>query len=453
MRADQGSPAPRSTTPGGSRSLALLAGLAGLCIGSGVEVAGATRLALRHELTRSALRPALLVTLVLVAAAIGALKGGWMVDRWSRRTAIRVAATIGLVGAVLAAGAPVDGVIDAGRIVIALAVGALSAAAPVVVADLAPRKARGALVILVPLGAVVGLALAFVVDLVLGGGGAWRVVFGVPIVATAALIVLAGAIPVPAGGADGAAARPPHPWRMVASTAVRPALTLAVVLAVGQQLTGIDVLVGRARSLFDAIGITPDSANVWAAISIGFFSLMAILLARHHIDHDGRRKLLLLGSSALVASLAVLALLALLGGDARSEFVDYAAIPVLWVAVFAFALSLGSTGWVVISEIVPSPVRGMSAGVAYALRWLAALLVALTTRPLADAFGDSVVFGISAVVALGVYLVARRTPETMAMRLPAVAEETAGGEPSGAEPSTPAATPSDPGIGGDPRNN
>ena len=413
---------PATTQRGGLLTL-LVAGGAGLILGYGIEISGATALALRHELDRSALAPGALVSIVLAFAALGALLGGWFADRSTRRSAMFSGSLIVGFGAILGTAGFDAAVIDVGRAVIAFGVGSLSASVAIAVAEVASPARRGATVILVPLGAVVGLGLAFVADLFLGATGAWRAIFGLAIALAGGLGVLAWRWPRTDTAVAARASE--HPGRALGVAGVRPALALVLVLALGQQLTGIDVLVGRARSLFTAISVTPDSANVWAAISIGFFSLMAILLARHHIDHDGRRKLLRVGLPALAASLLALTILTLLTGDERSELTDYAAIPVMWAAVFAFALTLGSTGWVLISEIVPSGARGTSSGVAYALRWLAALLVALTTRPLAEAFGDATVFALSAVASVAVLIVARRVPETMGVPL---AEINVGGE-------------------------
>jgi len=406
-----------AATRSGERSPALLAGLAGLYLGYALGIAGATHLALTPEFDRITLRPGALVTLVLVAAAAGAMKSGWLADRTSRRTAIRTAAIIGIVGAGLGAAAPNSQLIVVGCAALAFAAGSHSAVAPITVAERSPRKRRGALVALVPLGAVVGLASAFLADRLLGAGGAWRLVFAVAALPAVGVLFVASN-PIKSAPPE----RDPHPWQTTFGRPVRPVLTLAVVLALGQELTGIDVLVGRAHVLFTDASITPQHADVWSAITIGFFSLMAILLARHFIDHDGRKRLLRIGVITLTVSYVLLTLLALLKTDARGEFADYAALLVLWIGVFAFAFSLGSVGWVVISEIVPAPVRGMNAGFAYALRWLAALLVALTTTPISRALGDASVFALCAVATVGVMVILRRVPETNALRLPDIAE-------------------------------
>jgi hypothetical protein len=93
------------------------------------------------------------------------------------------------------------------------------------------------------------------------------------------------------------------------------------------------------------------------------------------------------------------------------------------------------------------------------LRWLAALLVALTTTPITRTLGDASVFALCAVATVGVMLVLRRVPETNALRLPDIAElviEPPAEEAAVAvepEPEVTAPKPARPTPKGDPANN
>lgn len=418
MTEETSTPASGPATPRGDASPAPCAALAGLFLGYVLFVSGATRLAITPRLTESTLKPALLVALVLAVAAIGALKGGWLADRTSRRTALRTAAGIGIVGAVIAVVAPVDGVLDAGRAVMAFAAGSLSAVAPIAVAERAPRKRRGMTVVLIPLFVVLGLAGAFLADVALDAPMWWRALFVPAVLIAVGLFVAA---PQDLSADTGVVTRSARPWRTTFSGRTRAILAIAIVIAIGQELTGIDVLIARTRYLFVEVSIAPHDANLWAALSLGFFALMGIALARYFVDHNGRTRLMRFGLLGLTVALVALTALTFVATDARGEIVDYLAIAVVWVGVFAFALSLGSIGWVLISEILPAPTRGLAAGTTFALHWLAALLVALTATPLARNLGEGSVFAFSAIAAVIVLLVVRRLPETNGMALGTIA--------------------------------
>ncbi|MFC2360322.1 MAG: MFS transporter, partial [Actinomyces dentalis] len=98
---------------------------------------------------------------LLVGAAMGALLGGLMSDRWGRRHNITILAALFFIGAIGTTIAPNVWVMYPFRVVLGFAVGAASATVPVYLAETAPKRIRGSIVAIDQLMIVTGQLLAF----------------------------------------------------------------------------------------------------------------------------------------------------------------------------------------------------------------------------------------------------------------------------------------------------
>lgn len=98
---------------------------------------------------------------LLIGAALGALFGGRLSDRYGRRHNILLLAAVFLVGAIGTALAPNLLVMYPMRFVLGLAVGGASATVPVYLSETAPKRIRGTIVAIDQLMIVVGQLLAF----------------------------------------------------------------------------------------------------------------------------------------------------------------------------------------------------------------------------------------------------------------------------------------------------
>ncbi|OKL53816.1 MFS transporter [Bowdeniella nasicola] len=105
--------------------------------------------------------------LLLLGAAIGALTGGQLSDRFGRRHNLLVLAAIFLVGGVGTALAPNLWIMYIMRFILGLAVGGASATVPVYLAETAPKRIRGTIVAIDQLMIVVGQLAAFTFNAVI----------------------------------------------------------------------------------------------------------------------------------------------------------------------------------------------------------------------------------------------------------------------------------------------
>ena len=422
-----------------------LAGLGGLLFGYDTGVIGGAQLFIQKDFHLSSLSDELLVSCVLIGAIVGSLVAGWLVARAGRKVAIMTSGLLFVMGSIAAAAAPGAGFLDAARIVVGVAIGIVSVAAPLYVAEMAPADRRGSLVAIYQLAITIGIFAAYLVDEAFAHDEAWRIMFAIGIVPAALLVLGMRGLPesprwlVDRGrreearqviamlGADDAgvaselaaidtsrAADTGAGWRAVLGRSARAALIIAVGLALVQQLTGINTVIYYAPRIFKAAGLGSSSAAIWASVSVSVVNVCATFIAIRFVDRVGRKPLLFVGITGMVVALAGLSVLfaTTTRGDGFSLH-DALTIGALWVYVTFFAFSLGPIVWIMISEVFPQNVRGPGNGIATMAGWAGNLLVSLTFLSLIDELGESGTFALYAVVGLASLVFIRlRVPET-----------------------------------------
>lgn len=187
---------------------------------------------------------------------------------------------------------------------------------------------------------------------------------------------------------------------------IRVALVIAVVLAILQQVTGINVVLYYAPKIFESAEATPTQALL-QTVALQAVNLLFTLVAIWVVDRGGRKPLLLITSAAMGISLV------LLGG---AFFLKLSSV---WIFAFtlayvgSFAVAMGPVVWVVLSEIFPTRTRGRAMGVATVSLWIACFLVSQTVPWMFKHFGQAPTFWVYAVMCLVSFVfVAGFVPET-----------------------------------------
>src|ERR671921_1292599 len=328
---------------GGNKLVYLFGSLGGLLFGYDTGVISGAILFISQELRLTPFLEGLVVASLLLGAAAGAASAGPLSDRLGRRNIIIIAAILFTIGAIGAALAPSVAVLVLFRVVLGLAVGAAALIVPLYLSEIAPTEIRGAISSLNQLMITVGILLAFIVNALLADSGAWRWMLGLAVIPS--LILLVGMYFMPEtprwlvsrgredeardvlmrsrseqeaeqeirdikeverqeeGGLQELAA----PW-------VRPALVVAIGLAVFQQIIGINTIIYYAPTTLKNVGYG-DAAAIYANLIIGAINVLMTLVAIRFIDRVGRKPLLLGGLVGMIVSLTVLGLSTLL----RSE--------------------------------------------------------------------------------------------------------------------------------------
>jgi MFS family permease len=187
---------------------------------------------------------------------------------------------------------------------------------------------------------------------------------------------------------------------------VRVALGIAIVLAILQQVTGINAVVYYAPKIFESAETTPAQALL-QTVALQLVNLFCTLISIVVVDRVGRKPLLLLTSAAMGVSLV------LLGGA------FYFKLSAAWIFGFtlayigSFAAAMGPVVWVVLSEIFPTRTRGRAMSIAIVALWIACFAVAQSVPWMFANAGHTLTFGVYALMcAVAVVFVALFVPET-----------------------------------------
>jgi sugar porter (SP) family MFS transporter len=221
-------------------------------------------------------------------------------------------------------------------------------------------------------------------------------------------------------------------WGEVFSHTWRRPLIIAGMLAVLQQLTGINAVIYYADTIFAAAGFdSPNSESLATLWAIGGVNVLATLIAVMWVDRFGRKPLLMIGSWGMFLSLLVVggAFLQLdkvtTSDQATSGTSDAGILALVGLVIFiaSFAFSLGPVVWTVINEVFPSHVRGKGVAAATALNWFAAWVVTQSFLSIVDLIGTAGAFFLFAAFCIVTLVFVRRfLPETKGKTLEQVQE-------------------------------
>lgn len=152
---------------------------------------------------------------------------------------------------------------------------------------------------------------------------------------------------------------------------LRILLMIGIVLAILQQVTGINVFLYYAPEIFKNIGAGTNTALL-QTILVGVFNLGFTIIAIQTVDRIGRKPLMIIGSAGMGICLISLGLAA------------YFQQTEIWMLIFVlgyiscFALSVGPVTWVILSEIFPTRIRGRAMSIATVCLWAANWVVSQT---------------------------------------------------------------------------
>lgn len=421
---------------------AAVTALGGLLFGYDTGVVSGALLFLKNDFGGlSSFQQELVTSLLLVGAVVGALAAGKIADKIGRRPTILATAAVFVIGVLLAAFSPAYWTLIVARVVIGLGVGSASMTVPLYIGEVAPPRMRGALVSFNQLAITSGILVSYLVDYGLASTANWRLMFG--LAAIPAVILFIGALTQAEsphwlvrqgreddartvlarirdeGDIDGeieevkevAATEAKGSARELLATGVRPALWVGILLAVFQQITGINTVIYYAPTLLKGAGLG-NNASLLANVVNGVVNVGMTIVAIRLLDRTGRRPLLLSGTAGMAVGMLMTAF-AFLGGDQLSGWTAYLGIAGLLVYTGSFAIGLGPVFWLMIAEIYPLRIRGQAMSVATIANWGANFVVTISFLTLLDAITPKGVFFLFAfLTGLAWVYFAKRVPET-----------------------------------------
>lgn len=337
---------------------------------------------------------------ISVGAVIGAIFSGRVNEWLGRRRTIMAAAVIVVVGTLAATFSPSFVALVLSRLVIGVGIGFSSSTVPTYLSELAPARLRGAMGSLNQIFIVLGILIAFLVSYGLGSSSNWRAMFAGAIVP--AVVLFFGLIALPEtprwllknGRADEARSVlvSSHgtadiddeisrirevirldtvrkgrirdlwaPW-------VRPMLIVAMLLAIGQQFSGVNAVNAYFPTMLISLGFATQAALL-SGVLLGVTKFLFTAWVVFVVDRWGRKPLLLIGNVIMVVTLLGAGLSVLNVKDTGTLGVLMLITMVLYLV--GYELGWGAVVWVMMSEVFPLRERAAGMGVASVVLWAA----------------------------------------------------------------------------------
>jgi sugar porter (SP) family MFS transporter len=357
---------------------------------------------------------------VLIGCATGVLVVGPISDRFGRKKALLLAAALFLTSAIGTALPRDIWTFILFRWLGGIGIGIASMSTPMFIAEIAPAHLRGRLVSVNQIAIVGGILVVYFVNYFIARYGdqawnetvGWRWMFAsgaVPSIAFAMLLLgipesprwlvemdraeQAKIILTKVGGeafaqAELASIRATLSvergnWAELFSRNLRLPLVVGILVAILQQVTGINVFLYFGTTIFKNMSAsTGVNAGMLQQIVIGGASALSTIVAIASVDKWGRRPLMLLGATGMGISLLAMGIMAQNIADPTA--VSGWMLLFIIIYVVCFGLSVGPVTWVILSEIYPTAVRGRALGVATFFLWMSDYAVT-QTFPMMDA--------------------------------------------------------------------
>jgi MFS transporter, SP family, arabinose:H+ symporter len=355
----------------------------------------------------------------LYGTVLGSMFGGWPTDRYGRKPTLLFIGLLYLVGAIWSALAGDVYSFIIARVIGGLGIGASTIAAPLYISEIAPPAKRGFLTGMFQFNIVFGILVAFFSNAMLAGTGenAWRWMLGIAAFPSAAYVLCCFLIPEsprwlltiggqreeglrvlkliePDASESEILAKAAEITPVVAARAatadkfwtqeLRKPILLAFLIAVFNQLSGINAILYFAPRIFEMTGLG-DKAALLQSVGIGITNLVFTFVGLRLIDTLGRRTLLYIGSFGYIASLGLVS---------WAFFTEhYSIVPVcIFAFIAAHAVGQGAVIWVFISEIFPNRHRAAGQALGSSTHWVFAALITTFFPTMVTAFAPGYVF-------------------------------------------------------------
>jgi sugar porter (SP) family MFS transporter len=388
----------------------------------------------------------------LVGCIVGAMFAGVLSDWLGRKKIMLLSALFFGVSAVGAALPQTVSQLAMARMLGGFAIGAASMLSPLYIAEIAPAAVRGRMVSLNQFAIVGGMLVVYFINALISqvgehlGGEAWNIAYGwrwmfgsgaLPAVLFFALLFFVPESPRwlikrgrreaamavltringdaqarrDAAAIEDAIAHEDTSVMQLFRPGLRGIMAMGIVLAVLQQVTGINVVLYYAPDIFKSLGASSTSA-FYQTVIVGAVNLSFTILAIWVVDRIGRKPLLMLASVGMGISMFALG-----GAYALGQLKGALALVFVLAYVASFAVAMGPVVWVVLAEIYPTRVRGTAMSIATLCLWTACFIVSQTSPWLQEHLAGYSFFIYGAMCIVSIVFVSVAVPETKGMTL------------------------------------
>ncbi|MEU2431232.1 sugar porter family MFS transporter [Streptomyces sp. NPDC007861] len=441
--------------------IAAAAAMGGFLFGYDSAVINGAVVAIRDRFDVGSEALAQVIAAALIGCAIGAATAGRIADRIGRIRVMQIASVLFTASALGSALPFALWDLAMWRVIGGIAIGMASVIAPAYIAEVSPSAYRGRLASFQQAAIVTGIAISQLVNWGvlnlangeqrgrIGGLEAWQWMLGIMVIPAVLYGLLSFVIPesprylLSVGRRDEARKvlrdvegkdvnldtrvaeiehnmhheqKPTFKDLLGGKFLFLPIVWIGIGLSVFQQLVGINVIFYYSSSLWQSVGINPESSFFYA-FETSIVNIIGTVIAMVLVDRIGRKPLALIGSVGMALSLG----LAAWAFSYKTGVGDAVSLPGLQgtVALFAanffvlfFALSWGVVVWVLLGEMFPGRIRAAALGIAASAQWLANWLITVTFPSLSDwnLSGAYIIYTIFAV--LSIPFILKWVPET-----------------------------------------
>jgi sugar porter (SP) family MFS transporter len=422
-------------------AVSLIAALGGLLFGFDTAVISGAEKTIQNLFNLSGFWHGFTISIALIGTLVGVISAGKPADILGRKKVLFAVAIFFGVAALGSALAHNWLSFLLFRFIGGLAVGASSVIAPMYIAEITPARIRGRLVASFQLNIVAGILLSYFSNYWLSqiiAVDSWRWMLGIQIIPSAIFFCLIFIIPesprwlviknnelkartlLGKFGSDDPdlelaeikeslkSSESVHGEKLFSSVYRLP-IIFAFLVAVFNQMSGINAVMYYAPRIFELVGYAKKSALL-QSVSVGLALFAFTVVGMFLIDRAGRKKLLLIGSAGMMFFLSMVA-------NTMFTTVNGSVWMLIYMIGFIafFALSQGTVIWVFISEIFPNTVRAKGQALGSFTHWTMAVIISWLFPILAESSskGGGIAFSIFAVAAAIQFIVVYRYfPET-----------------------------------------
>jgi len=183
-------------------------------------------------------------------------------------------------------------------------------------------------------------------------------------------------------------------------------LIIGVMVAVFQQLSGINAIIFFSNQIFPAEEATQDT------VILDVLQIVATVCAGLVIERFGRKSLLVAGMGVSSVILGVFGVLSLMTSSPNLKFL-------IWAYIIGFGFTIGPAPWIYIADILPD----LAIGIAVLGNWASTFIIGLGFPTLADKLGMGGGFLVFAVLsAIGTLYMITNIKETKGKSSAEIAE-------------------------------
>lgn len=437
--------AQRAKIPGVGKLIAVAAATIGVIYGYDTgNIAGAL-LFIKEDMHLSSAAQGTVTSVVVIGNIVGAVIAGKL------STAIGRKATMSVVAVGYAVFAAWSGLtetlvwLDIARFFLGVTIGLSLVVAPVFIAESAPAKIRGALVVGYQLATVTGILLGYLVDFALAGSGNWELMLALSAIPSVLVLVLLLKLPDtprwylmkgrvedarktmhqtdPNVDIEATLTEIQNDMRSergggIAEMFRKPYLRATVfVLTLGflVQITGINAITYYSPHIFEQMGFKGYASQLGLPSIVQGCALIATGISLFVIDRLGRRPILMTGIGAMLVASVLMIVVFATGSVESGSMLGFVGI-LVFTAGYNFGF--GSLVWVYASESFPARLRSLGASLMLTADLVANLIVAQLFLPLLDNLGGTatfVLFGVLAAISFAFVQVF--APETKGRQL------------------------------------